>query len=504
MKPKKIVAKDIKNAHPHNHGYPSDTYYTRLANQLQDCFYSDRITVNDHTEVVFREAAIRLANYMEDIVADSGLWRMFTNLSQQMYGHPVPMYHQEEEYYPDEPSLNAVRFIIWCTVTEITDKIVFADSVAIERMAQTAYKVLDDCFDDAPICEQLADDIDELAENATEDFDGLRLALTWVFYNCYLTVGKNNAQLTNQHLEEALRLMEKDIPMTYGEAVYFASTQCIFAYKIGPLALYPKNYLAALMRVKGMEEKLATDVDQIERIASGMYRYEFITRSRLLLTRSNGKQIEIESDELNLEKDIIQKYNACMPSSFIWYKGEWHLNGILFPYKVDDKKWEKICAEDHDNLKPGTKTLTGKMMLERTNGRQMFYFANNEELKDFLRKTLKFPPHLLTFVDEYPGELPAIFIDTEEPKNCLQTFFAHSAYIADPENPYYNAEKAKNSAVDILWNGNNMSTHAVNYLLSKGYLPDVYDAPVLSKQSTNEQKRQDIDFLMRCWRREDY
>lgn len=503
MKPKKIVAKDIKECHPFEKGYPSDTYYTRLANRLQDCFYDTPITVKVHVAEVFREAAIRLAKYMEDIVADSGPWRMFSTLCQQMFGHPVPMYHQQEEYYSDEPSLNAVRYLIWCTVTEITDEIAIADSEAIEWMAQAAYQVLDECFDEAPVCEQLAEDISELVEIATEGFDGLRAALSWLYTNCYVTVGDNNFDLMQEHLDSALEMLEKDIPMTPGKAVYYATTQCLFAYRIGPLALYPKDYLAALMRIKGMDAE-AKDVEQVDRINTGTYRYEFVSPSRLLLTRTNGRQIEIEADELNLDEKRLHEYNTCMPSSFVWYQGEWHLNGILFPYTTDMEKWDKMCADDPDNLKPGTKTMTAEMLLERTGGRQMLYFADNEEMKDFLRETLKFPRHLLTFVDEQPGELPAIFIDTEEPKNCMHTFIAHSAYIADPSNPYYNAEKAKDSAIDILWNGENMSTHAVNYLLNRGYLPDIFADPALSKHSTDQQKRQDIDFLMRFWRRENY
>ena len=503
MKPKKIVAKDIKQGHPFRKGYPSDTYYTRLANQLQNCFYDIPILVKDQTAEVFREAALRLAKYMEDVVADSGPWRIFTDLCQQMFGHPVPMYHHDEEYYPDEPSLNAVRYLIWSTVAEITDDIVFADSEAVEQMALAAYKVLDECFDEAPVCERLADDIRELAEIAAKGFDGLRTALTWIYANCYLTIGDNNVKLMGEYLGSALELIEEDIPMTPDKAVYFATTQCLFAYKIGVLALYPKDYLAALMRVKGMDAE-AKDVAQIERIKTGMYRYEFISPSRLLLTRTNGRQIEMEADELNLDEKKLHQYNACMPSSLVWYQGEWHLNGILLTYIIDAEKWDKMCANDKENQKPGTQTITGEMMLEKAGGRQMHYFADNEEMKDFLRDTLKYPPHLLAFVDEHPGELPAIFIDTEEPKNCMHTFFYHSAYIADPSNPYYNAERAKDSAINILCNGENMSTHAVNYLLSRGYLPDIYADPALSKHSNDRQKRQDIDFLMRFWRREKY
>jgi hypothetical protein len=125
-------------------------------------------------------------------------------------------------------------------------------------------------------------------------------------------------------------------------------------------------------------------------------------------------------------------------------------------------------------------------------------------MKDYLEQVLRFPRHLLGFVDEKKGDLPAIFIDKKEEKNCLQFFFGYSDVIADFTNPYYNCEKAVEGAIDILWDGESVTTHAVEYLLENRYLPDVYNDPVLNGCCSPEQKRKDIDFLMRFWRRENY
>lgn len=76
---------------------------------FQDRMLNCGVGLWDYTPKVIHQAAITLTSYLEDVVADSGPWRMFSQLCQQMYGHPVPMYHKQEEYYPDEPSLNAVR-----------------------------------------------------------------------------------------------------------------------------------------------------------------------------------------------------------------------------------------------------------------------------------------------------------------------------------------------------------------------------------------------------------
>lgn len=144
------------------------------------------------------------------------------------------------------------------------------------------------------------------------------------------------------------------------------------------------------------------------------------------------------------------------------------------------------------------------MMLERTNGQQIAYFADREKMKDFLEEKIRFPRHMLSFVDERDGELPTVFIDKEEPKDCLQFFFGFSPCIADPSNPFYDKEIAREKAINILWDAESVTTHAVEYLLEHNFLPDIYDDEVLSKFSTTEEKRHDIDFLMRFYRRENY
>ena len=72
MKLKKIETNDIKKCHPNQNPCQTDQYYQRLANRLQDCFCSLGKIIEERTAEVMHRGAIMLANYMEDIVADSG------------------------------------------------------------------------------------------------------------------------------------------------------------------------------------------------------------------------------------------------------------------------------------------------------------------------------------------------------------------------------------------------------------------------------------------------
>jgi hypothetical protein len=79
MKCKKIYTSDITEVNPYPpKGYPTDFYYTQLANKLLEDFSNSDVDLgNSHSDII-RLAAITLTKYMEDIVADSGQWRMFS------------------------------------------------------------------------------------------------------------------------------------------------------------------------------------------------------------------------------------------------------------------------------------------------------------------------------------------------------------------------------------------------------------------------------------------
>ena len=86
-KPRRILISDITHAHPlTKRAYPTDSYYTKLANRLLDDFCSTGIDLEENTENILRYASITLACYLEDVVADSGQWRAFSYLCQQMFG----------------------------------------------------------------------------------------------------------------------------------------------------------------------------------------------------------------------------------------------------------------------------------------------------------------------------------------------------------------------------------------------------------------------------------
>ncbi|MBR5716343.1 MAG: DUF3843 family protein [Bacteroidales bacterium] len=500
----RIVAMDLRQSHPSMAAYDTDAYYTKLANQLLDDFKRLRLDLGEQTSSIMWLSAVLLANYMEDIVADSGQWRSFSALCQQMFGQAVPLYHDADaEYYPDEPCFEAVRFIVWHAATEKNDSWWNADDESLRRMATVAFERLDSVFEQSPINDELTDDINDMLQQASEDFQKMRVALIWTFTDCYLTRSVAGENLIEKRMKEAEDMSER-MPAE-SMRMFYAIMHSIFAYKIGPLALKPKEYVAALMRTKSMLHE-AQEIMDIEVLPMGYYRFSIEDNGQWLqLLSTNGKKIRVARDEMTVDDEELHKLDGCC-AIFVKYLSNWHMNGIMIPIENMANHWDEFVKEDPNYKPEGTQDVTGKMLLKRCGGKEIHYFENREVMKDYLMKNIGYRSEQLDFLNRkgLTGKHPLFFIDKNAQKFAMHFSFGYTPCIADPTNPYYDATIAQDEAITMFWNDQSISTEAILYLLDHNYLPDIYEEPLFCSESSPEEKQSDARFLLRYMRKENY
>ena len=501
-KPRRILISDITHAHPlTKRAYPTDSYYTKLANRLLDDFCSTGIDLEENTENILRYASITLTCYLEDVVADSGQWRAFSYQCQQMFGWPVPVYHDnKEEYYPDEPSMMAVRFLIWHAATEMDDIWWKPGLPEFDTLAHSAYNLLMEEFEKAPVNEQLSLDIDKMLDDAYGDFYRMRIALTWLFSYCYITRSEAGELLLGNQIEKANDIM-KDSSM----CLYYASNQCIFAYKIGPLALYPKDYLAALARIRN-KKSLSDILDAVEVFPTNTFQMKVSEDGRTIdLLCTNGKTLKINRDEVTLKDKEIARFDGCV-ASFVSFRNEWKLNGVLTPLEGCIDRWDKLVKEDPDYMPEEHANADADWFLRLTNERQMLFFGDWDETKDYLVSKLKFTEEGMQVfngnVKTDQGTM--LFIDKDDSYNCLQFTFGFNESIKAPDNPFYDADTAREEAVEMLWNDDCVGTGAMLYMLDRGLLPDLLNDELIMQDNPAEVKDRDARFLLRYMRKERY
>lgn len=494
-----IAAKDYMAWWPTVKRTQTDDYYIRLANRLCEAvstLHSDVLTPR-----VLAEVARRLTCYFEDVVADMGLWRTFSAICREKYGYPVPLYHDEEEYYDDEPSFNAVSYLVWQTVSDAhPDRYIFTASPDIVRLSKVVYEVLDGAFEDAPVNDTCKADVKTLIENAGKSFDHLREALTWFDAANYLTTNPTYMQDVEENLSH---YEDMDIEsFTPDMRLYLVHTQFLFSYKTGPLALRAPEWLSALAGTLGLQQVKAL-VDGMEVLRYDTYKYAFTKDDKWLnMENLHGKKIEVRVEEMNWKLEMLKQHDGCM-AQFIFFNGEWHLNGVMMPLQLEGK-FESLKEDTPDIPKKGQGLLTADMILKRTNGRRIFYFKDVYDLTDTMKRLQLIPAKSETlFPDDEKHQFPLLFIDTEEPVDNMFIGFHSERDICDSANPYYDADYAKNDALSFM-HDTNVSSHLVDWLIDQGFLPDVANYPVFHPGSTPEQLRGDMHFLLRTERRNEY
>jgi len=67
--------------------------------------------------IALTELAAFLVCCFEDVISDLGLWRVFRDEHERMYGKRLPFYDLPDDYFEEEINFEDVAFLIWYYLT---------------------------------------------------------------------------------------------------------------------------------------------------------------------------------------------------------------------------------------------------------------------------------------------------------------------------------------------------------------------------------------------------
>lgn len=159
MKQARIYMKHWLGINARSKQLSTDPWYLNFASQLlslidESPLYSKKF------EAEKVDAALSLAIYLQDAIAQSGGWKKFSNACYGLYKSYLPFYKLTDEYLPDEINVEDISFILW---TLLSHYVIFEeDEVIIQNphdpdlieFSQKVYDVMDAAFEEAPICNE--------------------------------------------------------------------------------------------------------------------------------------------------------------------------------------------------------------------------------------------------------------------------------------------------------------------------------------------------------------
>lgn len=481
-----IPQTDLKRFYPPLCRLPYIEEYTRFANklfhQLRSKYHSDLFP--DELEKI----AIDLTFYFEDVLADVGIWRAFTDKMKAMYGRYLPFYDVDENnYYRDEPNFDDVRFIVWNALTVLRDDaLVHPESPILFNIAQDAYDMMDEAFEQMPVNDELKAFFSQAAFMG--DFYSMRNLLTWIVFDCWLTSDGGAYEALEDNLEKLIRISTiSDPPLTY---IYAFKCNLSCSWKVGPLALDAKEWLAAILRHNGHPYG-ARDLDAMEQREIMYYRVKNVSRKAVTLVGVDDKEISVDYDHNEITKEYAQD-NKSGGGEFIRFRGKWHLNGIM-SWNTSLEKFDKEREQWLQKQRLGVPNY--EKLVKENGGSLLFYFKDIDEMIDFLDKKME-----LKEVQKQKINTPQDLWD------CTWTLFLPAAdkgfdsypdiadCIKDDDNPFYDANIANEQANAMAFN---ISSDLLCYLVEHDLLPDVRFLSPVDEERGRELLHANFDFLVR-------
>lgn len=211
-------------------------YYLDIANKLIEASEEQGLLMRWNPQVISRAAMI-MACYMQDVVADGGLWRSFVNEHHHLYGRYLPFYDCGNDYIPHELNPEDVRFMLWYALAMTEEGLRLASPLSedISEASGVWHDILDARYDDAPVCGNWTQ-ARTLELTDPDDVKQICSLGNWLFMYGYLTTPAYSLTLGDIMRESEMRVNDP-------EKIEKRLEQSMSEDPTGPLALYIGEWL---------------------------------------------------------------------------------------------------------------------------------------------------------------------------------------------------------------------------------------------------------------------
>ncbi len=488
MKKAFIPRKDIVFHHPFGQKFSTDGDYANFAGTLLTALQT--VEVEEIMQDEIKEIALNLTMYFEDVVADAGIWRGFTDKMHAMYGKYLPFYDIDEAIYlRDEPNLADVKFLVWDSLVRNEDYLMFLFDPwysEIEDLATKAYGVMLDWFETIPVNEELKNYFQEA--RFMDDLYEQHNVLFWLSYSCYLTRISN----FNEKAVEEVDACCQGTKFNRDLASELIAIEMPYRYKAGPLALKPQEWLGAILRVNGNIEK-AEWVERQRYVPVGTAKVIDVDECKgVTFEIRDGERIVVAGEELK-QKDIHYYSGKYVIGSFSEYQGRWLVNSEICVLDASEYNAE---ADNKRSEEKRVKAEQYAQVLEESGGNPFFYFKDWQELRTFLKE--KFGEENPTCKN--PVGTAYVLVVSNKTKSLI--WHDDSAKnLKDERNPYYDEQYSKEKSIAFALH---LPSDALQYAMEHDMLQYAAFASERSEEFNREKYLENYEILQRAYQRDLY
>lgn len=276
---------------------PTDKYYLAVANKLMAIFKKSALA-QAVPENMGKRMSIGVTGYFQDIIADAGIWRSFTDANRKLYGFAVPFHYEGEEYIDYELNREDIRFLVWYFVAMSYEDMrdIYPHDARVIELADNWYTYLESIYEDSPEPEDF-NIARGLEFKDPEDQEAIYHLGQWLFLHCYLMTPAF-AMTLSEIMSDPELMSGDDITKLHSRM-----EQSMMEDPTGPLALYIIEWLKLIIEGKLPEPK-----------SNDKGTHPYYTK---FMDATGGKRIQYFADYKQMNEFFIQKMG--------WDKDQEHL-----------------------------------------------------------------------------------------------------------------------------------------------------------------------------------
>lgn len=399
----------------------------------------------------------------------------------------------EEEYYQDEINFEDVCFLLWMLLQKDRENTFLnPENPYLMEMAFSVYNELEDEFEKAPINVEMV----ERLKNPFfyEDFFSLKALLIRMVKTLYLLEPFLDERLDKVE-DEVKAILEDNVDdSSYAYAVVSLVACC---EKTGPLALYAKDWLAAMLAYWGMEEE-SERVAAIESSRFAVYLLKRYDSETICLENIEGEEYVVPRLSFEELPDSTLLDNKSFIGSLVKYDGGWQANGV--------SSWSRgtalFEAYKEEKVKRRSEPVIYEKGMKANKNHPLVYFKGHEEMLEWMDKYIGL--HEKFTLPEKLKKLRyfALYLDRVKEMSVLPE---GALMIKDEEhNPYYSKEEAEKGGFNFIVSDTVTSKEVAHYLIEHRMLPDACINSTQGLERGKQLVQENMDFIARFMRTDGY
>ncbi len=521
----RIYIKQWLELKPYNNQAPTDGYYLKLCNEVKKNIIANKqssvfLIYLDNDEI--DALACFLTSYLEDLISETNIWNSFLTIHNRLYGKQLPFY-ELAEYYENEINIQDICFLIWYFMNTIQQDKFFAPfNDFIINTSKNVMEIFENEWEYAPENELLKTfySIDE----GETDFYKVRKLIDTLLFKTYLFYPDTLLDLRDKEFE-ILKKSKNDENLS--SFLNENRDNTLFKSYTRLLGLKGQEWISEIL---GQNHNLSKDFLKISKKIKGYFFYKDQDEENVFLEHiASGMKFSMTKKSFD-HYEKLKEFDTILYLGIVEWRNEWWFSGVYFKIEFNadlvlneknslDSRME-VNFLDHQS-KDMHIILEGQLKaFKEFNNDLPIAFMNSDKIESFYKGYIEFFNNSLKLTDKEKEEATqrarkdGFFGKENETKNFSEisdsglVFFnpesgveialAINSAFPLKNNPYYNEEDSEEQIMSLFF-AEDLSKELAMFCVNNFR----YELPFF-KSSEGKLLLDNIDFLLRFWKRGNY